>query len=93
VFFAGSRYAGIEELERTDANGRVLRYVAIRLTPDTPAAGALVVEQGDRLDRLAHRAFRDPERFWRICDANHALWPDDLLAEPGRALLIPPAEG
>ena len=46
----------------------------------------------DRLDLVAFRYFQDPEQFWRICDANGALWPDDLL-EPGNVLLIPASEG
>jgi hypothetical protein len=43
------------------------------------------------LDSIAFDRFRDPERFWRICDLNRAMWPDDLL-EVGASLLIPPAE-
>ena len=34
----------------------------------------------------------DPEQFWRICDANDAMRPDDLTAEVGRRLLIPVAQ-
>ena len=36
--------------------------------------------------------FRDAERFWRICDANRATWPDDLLEEAA-ILRIPASEG
>jgi hypothetical protein len=50
------------------------------------------VVEGDRLDRIAWDQFRDPERYWRVCDANDALWPDDVLAE-GRIIDIPTAEG
>ena len=35
----------------------------------------------ERLDHIAWQHYRDPERYWRICDANRALWPDDLLEE------------
>jgi len=52
-----------------------------------------IVSQGERLDYIAHRFYRDPERFWRICDANRVMWPDDLVAEPGRTILIPLSEG
>ena len=48
--------------------------------------------EDDRLDIVAYRAWREPERFWRICDANRAFWPDALVAEPGRVLLLPAAE-
>jgi hypothetical protein len=50
------------------------------------------VKQGERLDQIANRSFRDPQRFWRICDANAAMWPDDLLVE-GQTLAIPTSEG
>ena len=46
------------------------------------------VAQGDRLDLIAYRFYQDPEQFWRICDANRALDPDELEAEVGRQLAI-----
>ena len=45
----------------------------------------------ERLDHIAWQHYRDAERFWRICDANRALWPDDLLEEAA-ILRIPPSE-
>jgi nucleoid-associated protein YgaU len=93
VFFKGSRYTAVAEHEITDERGRVLRYKGIRFMPDSPADLGYVIQQGDRLDLVAHRAYRDPERFWRIADANRALWPPDLVAEPGATILIPPADG
>ena len=50
------------------------------------------VMNGERLDHIAWQHFRDAERFWRICDANRGLWPDDLLAEAA-ILRIPASEG
>jgi hypothetical protein len=32
-------------------------------------------------------------RFWRICDANGAMWSPDLTSEPGRTIVIPPSKG
>jgi hypothetical protein len=93
MFFRGSRYAAVAEAEITGPDGRVIRYKKVRFIPATPAERTHQVLQGERLDHLAHRYFRDAERFWRIADANAAMWPDDLLAEPGRRILIPPAEG
>ena len=92
MFFKGSRYEKIGELERTDATGRRIRYKATRFIPNTPASAPYVVKQGDRIDRVAFRWLRDPERFWRICDANQALWPADLLDEPGDRIGIPRSE-
>lgn len=46
------------------------------------------VVAGDRLDQLAERYYGDPLKYWLICDANDALYPEDLLV-PGRVLRIP----
>ncbi len=43
---------------------------------------------GERLDQLAHRYYGDPLKFWLICDANDALFPEDLMV-PGKVLRIP----
>jgi hypothetical protein len=93
MFFKGSRYETIPEGQITDVTGRVVRYKQIRFIPDTRARSAHQVTHGERLDHLADRYFRDAERFWRICDANRAMWPDDLVAEAGRTILIPASEG
>lgn len=93
MFFKGSRYANVGEHEITDSKGRVIRYKKIRFIPETKAQMGHTVSQGERLDHIAHRYYRAPERFWRICDANRALWPSDLIAEVGQTILIPPSEG
>jgi hypothetical protein len=92
MFFRGSRYQRVGEAEYTAEDGRVLRYKKIRFIAPAAAESAWVVAQDDRLDIVAYRAWREPERFWRICDANRAFWPDALVAEPGRVLLLPAAE-
>ena len=93
MFFKGTRYAKVGEHELTDSNGRVLRYKKVRFIPETRPQRGHTVTEGERLDNIAYRYYRDPERFWRVCDANRALWPDDLVAEPGRTILIPASEG
>ena len=62
--------------------------------PDFRTPGSGIWSDVDPME-VAHIAVfrRDPERFWRICDANQAMWPDELTAEAGRMLLIPPPEG
>jgi hypothetical protein len=92
MFVQGSRYETVPEDVLATPNGTV-RYKLIRFVPPTPATLAHVVAQDERLDRLAFLAYREPDRFWRICDANLAMWPPDLVTEVGRQLLIPPARG
>jgi hypothetical protein len=50
--------------------------------------GEVVVSQEDRVDSIAFRGLGDPEQFWRVCDANDALDPTDLLVA-GRSLRLP----
>jgi hypothetical protein len=92
MFFKGSRYEKVTTNTITDSTGRVLLYKKIRVIPPTQGLVGYSVSQGDRLDQIANRSFRDPQRFWRVCDANEAMWPDDLLLV-GQILEIPPSEG
>jgi hypothetical protein len=91
VFEPGSRYENVPEALYVGPDGRELRYKLLRPIPASPALAEHVVAQGDRLDLLAFRFFGDPEQFWRLCDANGALDPAELVAEPGRRLVVPAA--
>jgi len=93
MFFKGSRYTDVEESTLTDSQGRIISYIKVRFIPETTARLGHMVTQGERPDHIADRYYRDPERFWRLCDANTVMWPDDLVAEPGRTILLPPSQG
>jgi nucleoid-associated protein YgaU len=96
VFEPTSRYAGLPTAELVTADGRRARYVARRFLPAASAVGAsaeVAVVDGDRLDLIAARTLGDPEQYWRICDANDAMHPADLLAEPGAGLRVPLTDG
>jgi nucleoid-associated protein YgaU len=62
------------------------------LSPHEPEAMEVrrqhVVTAGERLDQIAARYYGDPLKYWLICDANDAIFPEDLLV-PGRILDIP----
>ena len=51
------------------------------------------VVEGDRLDNLAASYIGDPSLYWRICDANGAMRPDELTETPGTRLRITLPEG
>jgi hypothetical protein len=89
MFFRGSRYEPVPGAQILTSEGRTIRYKRVRFIPDTPGSLAQRVNQGDRLDLITYRIYKDPEQFWRICDANLALLPEELVEEPGRVLLIP----
>jgi len=51
------------------------------------------VIQGDRLDNLAAQCLGDPEQFWRLCDANGAIRPDELTDTIGATVRITLPQG
>jgi len=96
IFPPASRYAAVETTTLTDVDGLVTIYLRRRfLPPPERFAGVRehVVSQGERLDTVTARYIDDPEQFWRICDANRAMRPADLLNPIGRMLRITLPEG
>ena len=90
-----SRYAKTPILGLTDASGREIAYLGARIIPDTPRIAArIAVQDGDRLDLIAHRAYGDARQSWRVMDANPDPEPLALADVPGRRLnLTQPGEG
>ena len=89
MVFQGSRYQNTGSYQVTGAKGQPVAALKIRLIPSTPAGFRHTFNASDRLDLLAYKYYRNPEKFWLIADANPEMDPEDLL-EPGRQLLIPP---
>jgi hypothetical protein len=90
MFAPTSRYARVPTAVHVDREGRERPYVLPRPIPSPPAPPRQQHEMADteRLDHVAGRAFGDPEQFWRICDVNSELRPDDLEVA-GRRITIP----
>lgn len=91
MFFKGSRYEKVKDAQINTAEGRIINYKAIRFIPETKAIQMHTVSQGDRLDLISQKYYKDPLLFWRICDANITMLPDELLEETGTRILIPPS--
>lgn len=91
MFFRGSRYEHVETKQYVTDDGRTIRFKALRMLPDTRGLAGHVVDEGERVDHVASHELGDPERFWRIADANVVVDPRDLVAEPGRVIDIPEA--
>lgn len=96
ITLTGSRYPSPDDpagtVRVTVADGRTITYRRRRFLPQgdsIPTVAQMVVQAGERLDRLAYRSFGDAEQAWRIADANNAMRPQALLSEPGRRLAIP----
>jgi hypothetical protein len=89
-----SRYANVEtsSLKQTeDGEPRTIRYLKRRFVPSTNGMITLLkhpVRQQDRVDNIAAMYLNDPTQYYRICDANNALNPDELVETVGRTLTI-----
>lgn len=90
-----SRYALTLTVTLETPDGQTIVYLARRFVPP-PERFALLQEhrvtEGDRLDNVTAHYLVDAEQFWRVCDANRAMWPDDLMGV-GRVLRITLPEG
>ncbi|HYD82095.1 MAG TPA: LysM domain-containing protein [Paucimonas sp.] len=90
-----SRYALTETAVTETNGGKPIVYLRRRFVPG-PERFALLQEhrvaEGERIDNVTAHYLGDPEQFWRVCDANRALRPDDLMAV-GRTLRITLPEG
>lgn len=94
MFDPTSRYFSIATVTISviDPNGetRDLRYVKRRIIPPSDGMTTLVehtVAQGERLDVITARYLGDPTQFWRLCDANNVLQPEEL-EDTGRVIQI-----
>lgn len=93
MFPVTSRYHKIETKKMKTAVNHEIIYLKRRfLPPPVDDSGVLaehVVSEGERLDNITARTLSDPEQFWRLCDANGVMHPDEMTAEIGRRLRIP----
>jgi hypothetical protein len=91
-----SRYYGIEVTTLETSDGRTIAYLRRRIVPP-PERFALLqehtVQQGERPDHVAYQYLGDAEQFWRICDANAVLHPEELTETVGRRIRITLPDG
>jgi hypothetical protein len=91
MFDPESRYAALPILREIGVDGRERVYIGRRFLPRAGTMTTLVelpMSADDRLDLVAARVLGDPLQYWRICDANEAMDPHDLGAEPNARIRI-----
>jgi hypothetical protein len=96
MFSTTSRYYGIETARIETAGGKTIVYVRRRFVPPPERFTLLqehTVTEGERLDNITALHLGDPEQFWRVCDGNGAMRPDELTETTGRKLRITLPEG
>jgi hypothetical protein len=96
LFASTSRYYGIDTGTLAQPGGKIIVYVLRRFVPP-PGNFQLLQEhtvvQGDRLDNLAAQYLGNPTLFWRLCDSNRAMRPEELTETVGKVLRITLPEG
>ncbi len=94
MFNSTSRYSGIKivTLNVTHADGleRKIRFIKRRFIPSNGTTTLLehTVTQGERLDNITAKYLGDPTQFWRICDANYVMRPNELTDTVGSVIEI-----
>lgn len=83
-----SRYYGCEiatiDIDDGQGGAQAVQYLRRRFLPPVDETHILtghVVRRGDRPDLIAAEHLGDAEQFWRVCDANPVLHPDELTAD------------
>src|SRR5262245_12634037 len=91
-----SRYYATPTAEFETVDGKKIKYFRRRFAPPPERFELLVehtVAEGERVDTITAQYLGDPEQFWRICDANTAVRPEELIETVGRRLRITMPEG
>lgn len=70
MFSKISRYRKLSDTVNRDSNGRRIESKSLRLLPKVSGTFLHTIEEGDRLDHLAHKFYKQSKKWWRICDAN-----------------------
>jgi hypothetical protein len=82
MFSKISRYKKLLDIVTVDPRGRSLESKSIRLLPEVSGTFLHTVEEVDRLDHLAYKYYKQPRKWWRICDANpEFMSPRTLLGK------------
>jgi hypothetical protein len=95
-FSPTSRYYGVETTTLETPEGKIVIYLRRRFVPSPERFALLqehVVKQNERLDNVTAQYLGDPEQFWRVCDGNGAMRPEELTETIGRRLRITLPEG
>jgi hypothetical protein len=96
LFPITSRYNGVDTTTLTTVDGGEIAYLRRRWVPSSDRFALLQLHrivQGERVDRLTAQYLGDPLQFWRLCDANDVLRPEELTERVGRLVRITLPEG
>jgi hypothetical protein len=69
MFSRNSRYRNLPDIVTIDARGQSAESKSLRLLPEVTGTFLHTLQEGERLDHLAYKYYRQPSQWWRICDA------------------------
>ena len=84
-----SRYAGTPLTVYEHPSGEQYELRELREIPRPRVVFSYSPRDGERIDQLSARFYRDPLLFWRIADASDQLDPFNLVMA-GEPLPVPP---
>ena len=87
MFTKHSRYYKLNTVSKA-VSGHTIRAVTLRPLPKTTGA-AVTIKDGDQLDVMSERQYREATRFWHIGDANTELEVNTLVQTAGRIIEVP----
>jgi hypothetical protein len=96
MFPINSRYYGIATVTLETQDGKQIVFLRRRFVPPPERFDLLtehIVSEGERLDNITALYLGDPEQFWRVCDANGVIRPEELTETVGRKIRITLPEG
>jgi hypothetical protein len=96
LFSPASRYYGLDTATLARPGRAPVVYLLRRFVPPPSRFQTIqehAVLQGERLDNITAQHLADATLFWRLCDANRTMRPDELTEPPGRRIRITLPEG
>jgi hypothetical protein len=96
TFPENSRYHSVEVTTLNRPGEEPVAYLKRRFVPALERYSIIrehTVVEGDRVDNLAAQNLGDPELYWRLCDANVVMRPDELTENVGDKVAITLPEG
>jgi hypothetical protein len=85
---AGSRYLEGDMMWVASSRGNKQTVYLNTMTSLTSPYSLAMMREGDNMTLLAQQAYKDPDRWWRVADAN-PQWFYPLDSWPGDSLRVP----
>lgn len=95
-FPPNSRYVNTPLATWTGPDNVTITYLRRRFVPQPESFATTAIHrvvQDERPDLLAARYYGDPEAYWRLCDANGVMRPEELTEVVGQRVRIGVAAG